>query len=235
MNAVNRILVVLLVLIVMVSCTLVFVVPTPVLNALAEQSAALADSLDFEPYGREWLVQLAVGIFFALLLDAVLVVFLILELRRPSRKAIRVEKAAGGEVQVSIASISDRLKYEVDQLADILHTRPRLAGKRGGVAVELDVDAAAGVNVPEKAGVIVETARRVIEDDMGLKLVRPPKVNLRVVSSPKGRSYPARPREARPVEPEPEKEAPLAEPEEWMPVEPEADLFVPLPDDEPGA
>jgi hypothetical protein len=225
-------LVVLLVLIVMVSCTLVFVAPTPVLNALAGQSADLADSLDFELYSAQWLTRLVVGIFFALLLDAILVFVLVLELRRPSRKAIRIEKAAGGEVQVSIASISDRLKYEVDQLTDILNTRPRLSGKRSGVAVELDVDAAAGVNVPEKAGVIVETARQVIEDDMGLKLARPPKVNLRVVSSPKGRRYPARPREAQPVEPAPEGEAPLAEPAERLPVEPEVDLFAPPPDDE---
>ena len=110
---------------------------------------------------------------------------------------------------------------------DILRTRPKVSGKRNGVVVELDVEAAAGINVPEKADGIVETARRVVEEDMGLKLARPPKVNLRVVSYPKMRKYPVRPKEIRPVEPEPEKEMPLVEPEEHPPVEPDVDLPAP--------
>ncbi len=50
--------------------------------------------------------------------------------------------------------------------------------------VELDVETAAGVDVPEEATRIVETARRVVEEKMGLKLARPPKVNLRAVPYP---------------------------------------------------
>jgi len=145
--------------------------------------------------------------------------------RRP-RGSIRVEKAAGGEVSVSVASITERLKYEVGQVSDVLRTRPRVSGKRSGVVVELDVEAAAGVSVPEKAGQIVEAARRVVEEDMGLKLVRPPKVSLRVVSYPRERRPPARlaevpparPREIVPAEPE---EVPPAEPEEVPPAEPQ--------------
>jgi hypothetical protein len=156
--------------------------------------------------------------------NLILGLFVLLEVRRP-RKSIRVEQAAGGGVSVSVASITDQLKYEVAQVSDVLRTRPRVSGKRSGVVVELDVEAAAGVSVPEKAGQIVEAARRVVEENMGLKLVRPPKVSLRVVSYPRGRKPPSRPAEvphARPREMAPAKpeEVPPTEPEEWLPVEP---------------
>ena len=49
----------------------------------------------------------------------------------------------------------------------------------------LDVEAATGINVPDQAGQIVELVRRVVEGDMGLKLIGPPKVSLRVMSYPK--------------------------------------------------
>jgi hypothetical protein len=88
-------------------------------------------------------------------------------------------------VLISVASIADRLRYEVDQLPNVLRTRPDVSGKRGGVVVELDVEAAAGINVPDQAAQIVAVAQRVVEDDMGLKLARPPKVNMRVMTHPK--------------------------------------------------
>jgi hypothetical protein len=53
------------------------------------------------------------------------------------------------------------------------------------VVVALDVEAATGMNVPDTAGQIVELVRRVVEADMGLKLIGPPKVSLRVMSYPK--------------------------------------------------
>jgi len=136
------------------------------------------------------------GILFALTLDVIFVLLIILEVRRPTPKAIRVEQTAGGEVQISVASIADRLKYEVDQLPGVLRTKSKVSAKRGGVVVELDVEMAAGIDVPEKAERIVETARQVMEEKIGLKLARPPKVNLRAVP------YPPTPRARPPAPPE---------------------------------
>ena len=204
MNTVNRIVVVILLLVVMVSCTITLLFPVRALDAVARQPAALADSLrEFERYSPEWFVRVGLGGLFAVTLDVILFLLIILELRRPRPKAIRVAQAGGGEVQVSIASIADRLKYEVDQLPDVLRSRPKVSTRRRGVLIELDVETAAGVNVPEKAEQIVETARRVVEERMGLKLARPPRVNLRAVpypKTPRGRARPeAVPREEPPA------------------------------------
>ena len=224
MNAFNRILVVLLLLVAIVSCTIVLVVPvpSPVVETMAQQLVNLAELVDFKLYSFEWLVRVIVGICLALPLDGLLVFLLILELRRPSQKAIRIEKAAGGDVLISIASIADRIKHEVGQLSGVLRTKPKIAGKRKGVQVELNVEAEAGVNVPEKAEQIVEVARRVVEEDMGLKLARLPKINLRVASYSKGQKSPVRSRQVSPVTPP----APPVQPEVVVPVEPESEMLV---------
>jgi hypothetical protein len=142
--------------------------------------AALSDYLS----GVESYVRLPLGILLALVLDFVFALLIFLEVRRSTKRAIRVEKSAGGEVLINVASIADRLKYEVDQLPSILRSKSWVFGKRGGVVVGLDVETVAGVNVPEQAEQIVEVARQVVEEKMGLKLARPPKVNMRVVPYP---------------------------------------------------
>jgi hypothetical protein len=121
------------------------------------------------------------GVILAFVVDFILVLLIIMEMRRPKVKFIRVEKAAGGEVQVSVASIVDRLKHEVDALPGVLKVKPHVAGRRGGVAVKLEVDIAAGLDVPVQAGQIVETVRQAVEEKMGLTMAKTPKVNLRTV------------------------------------------------------
>jgi hypothetical protein len=236
MNAVNRVVMVILLLVAMVLCSVLLVFPVRSLDAVARWSTAQADFIrQFERLSPDWFVRVGLGSVLALVLDVCFLLLIILEVRRPSRKAIRVQKAAGGEVQISVASIADRLRYEVDQLASVLRTKPKVSGKRGGVVVELDVETAAGINVPEKSGQILGTAQRVVEEGMGLKLARPPKVNLRVVRHPKV------PKEKAPVLPEDVEEAvpsmPPSAPEEEPPVLPE-DFWEPLPSvpaEEPSA
>jgi hypothetical protein len=189
----NRALVVVLLLITMVACTIALVAPGWTLYQITWQSDAAMHSLNrLQPY-----VRVALGVLCALTLDVILVLLIILEMRRPAAKAIRVEQTAGGEVQISVNSIADRLRYEVDQLPGILRTKAKVSSKRGGVVAELDVETAAGTTVPEQAEQIVETAQQVVEEKMGLKLARPPKVNLRAVPYPAApKSRPPAPRES---------------------------------------
>jgi hypothetical protein len=177
MNTFNRVVLVILLLLGMVLCSLVLVLPVPTLRTIALQADSLADLLDrIRP-----VALLPIGILLALILDLAAVLLLILEVRRPAAKSIRVEQAAGGQVTLSIASIAEQLKTEVGQLPDVLQAKPRVAARRKGVVVELDARIAAETGVPSKAERIVETVRRVVEQKMGLKLARPPKVNIEAV------------------------------------------------------
>ncbi len=211
MSAVNRVLIVVVLLVAIPLCTILMVAPVPVFEVVGGQLTALVDYLS----RIEWYVRVPMGILFALTMDIIFILLIVLEVRRPSRKAIRVEQMTGGEVTVSVASIADRLKYEVDLLSNVLRCKPKVSAKRGGIVIELDVETAAGINVPAKAEQIVEVAQQVVEEKMGLKLARPPKVNLRAVPYPRASQAPAKPKEKPVIKPEePEEEEPLASLEE---------------------
>ncbi|MGD9030492.1 MAG: alkaline shock response membrane anchor protein AmaP [Anaerolineae bacterium] len=177
MNTFNRVVLVILLLLAMGICSLALVLPVQTLSATAEQADALADLLDrVRP-----VALLPIGIFLALIVDLVGVLLIILEVRRPAAKSITVQQTSGGEVTLSIASIVEQLKSEVGQLPEVLQTKPKVSARRKGVLVEVDAKIEAEAGLPNKAERIVETVRHVVEHKMGLKLVRPPKVNLEAV------------------------------------------------------
>jgi hypothetical protein len=177
MNTFNRVVLVILLLLGMVLCSFALVLPVPMLRTVAFQADSLAELLSrVRP-----VALLPIGILVALIVDLIGILLIVLEVRRPAAKSIAVEQAAGGVVTLSIASIADQLKGEVGQLPGVLQVKPRVSGKRNGVVVELDAKIAAETGVPDKGERIVETVRRVVEQKMGLKLVRPPKVNIEAV------------------------------------------------------
>jgi hypothetical protein len=182
MNTFNRVVLVILLLVAMVLCSFVFVVPVQTLRVLAQQAGGVAD---FFARVRP-VVRLAVGILLAVIVDLVGILLIILEVRRPAARSISVEQASGGEVTLSIASIADQVKAEVNQLPEVLQAKPKVTAKRKGVVVELDAKIAAEAGVPGKAERIVETVRRVVEEKMGLKLARAPKVNIEAVRQAPG-------------------------------------------------
>lgn len=186
MNTFNRILVTVLLLTAMVACSVLLVVPSA-LDGFGDQLRALNQALA----ARGDISRLMLGVLFAVALDIVLILLLILELRGLAPRSIRVERVAGGEVSIRTSSIVERLRYEIDQLPGILHVRPNISARRGGVVVRLEVEAADPLDMPKKAEEIVEIARTTIMERLGLKLARPPKLELRTVTRPSTLRTPA--------------------------------------------
>ncbi len=180
MNVINRILIVLLVLVSVVVCLALSFAPVSILRGAGEQMEALGDLLD----AQEHWVLIAAGALFALVWLGISVLALILELYRPKAKTVRVEKVGGGEVEVSLKTISDRVTFDVDQLPGVLRVRPRVSVHRGGVVVEVTVDTAGEAEVPEQAAGIVEVVRQAVEKRVGVKLAQPPKVRLHAAPVP---------------------------------------------------
>lgn len=205
MNTVNRVVIIVASLVIMVVCTLALLFPVRALNATAHQLGALADYVaglgrPFRDVG--WFIRVAVCVLFALTVNTIGILLIIAEVHRPAPRFIRVEKATTGDVRVSISSIADQLKYEIGQLPGVLHCKLKVSAGRGGVVIGLDVEATSEIDVPASADQIVETARLVIEK-MGLKLARPPAINLRTVPHPRVPPTPAtRPSEAAAGKPE---------------------------------
>ncbi len=177
MNTVNRVVLVVLLLAVMVLCSFVLVLPVETLRTIAQQAGGLADSLArVRP-----VVRLPVGILLAVIVNLVAILLIILEVGRRAPTSIKVEQVTGGEATLGVASIGDQLKAEIKQLPGVMQVKPKVSAKRKGVVVEIDAKIAAETGVPGEAEKIVETVRRVVEEKMGLRLGRPPRVNIEAV------------------------------------------------------
>jgi len=158
MNVFNRILVLILALAVLVVAFILTVWPQT-WTVVGEYMLYLSQ------YAR--LAYILVGILVMLLCG----LLLLLEVRRPRRaKYVMVDKVTGGQARVLIDSVSRRLNYEVDLLQDVSQVKSRIDAKGRGLRVTVDVMMGPDVDVPMKTDEIIETARRMIEDHMGLKL-----------------------------------------------------------------
>lgn len=208
MNTVNRIVVVVVLVLAAILCCVVLAGARWVIPALANQLDLLAKAIENAP----WYQIVLPGVILALVIDFVLLLFIVLEVRPPKAQFIRVERAAGGEVELNASSIVDRLRQEVDALPGVINARPKITTKRNGVVVHLKADVTGGSDLPIQGERIASKIREVIEDTIGVKMAKVPKVSLRTVPPP---------RVAPPRQPAEVKKRPPAEPEESPPALPE--------------
>lgn len=178
LNFFNRFLVILLFLFLLVVTALFIVVPVPVIDLLLQNLTALKTAIESTAQGR--ILTVLVGLGFGLVWFLVL----LLEVWRPAAKAVKVQKVSGGEIELTLDSIAQRLEYRMDQLPDVIKVRPRVSGGRGGVDLYLEVETGADVDVPLKTEEILVVAREVVEERMGVKLNKV-KVSLSQTSRPR--------------------------------------------------
>jgi hypothetical protein len=207
MNTVNRVVVVGILVLAAIVCCVMLAGARWIIPALANQLDSLAQLVESVP----WYQVVLPGVVLAFVVDFVLVLLIIFEVRPPKAKFIRVERAAGGEVELDVTSVVGRLKQEVDALPGVINVRPKVSAKRKGVEVQLKADIIEGADLPVQGERIADAVREVIEEVIGLKMTKPPKVSLRTVSQVKKAPV-------RSVEP---KKSPPAEPKEKPPAFPE--------------
>lgn len=179
MNLFNRIVVTLL---------LLALIPIVAVGLIAphEGSQLLRDGLDSIEDGDGSLSagQLLLRGGLVVLIDGLLVFLLYLQVRRPPASGVPVRQVEGGEAQIAVSSIVSRLEYHVDRLPGVLDVKLKLAARRKGVEVRLDVETVADIFLPTIIEEIGNVTRQVIEEEMGLKLKGKPKINLRTVAYP---------------------------------------------------
>ena len=133
-------------------------------------------------------------------------VFLWLELRRRTRKTVRVHQVSSGEVELSVASIGQSLEYFVNGLEGVIRVKPKIVSKGKAVDVILNVETRPDVDVPSKTNEICDVARDVVEGRLGLQL-RKIRASIKHAPYPRGtkpqESVPAAPPAFTMPEPEP--------------------------------
>lgn len=169
MNVFNKLIVIILLLVLLVVCLTFALAPV---EALATGETALRNAA-----GGVRNFQAAQSLLFglarvALAVLAIVVVFPLLwqELKRRRPRAVRVVTEGGSQASVTTDSVSRRLAWHIDQLADVVSVEPHVSGGGKAVNVRLDVQTRPEVDVPMKTDEIVSVAKEVITERMGLQL-----------------------------------------------------------------
>jgi len=182
-NTFNRIIMVLTILTIFFVVTVGLVVPQQTLQVI--NSAASGTLHTLSRIRPEFIIPFrALLILCAMFVDALLIGLLVLEIRGPAKRTIRIKKVGGGEVMVTAESLAERLQYHLDQLADVVSAKVKVTPRTGGVDLEIFIQTGADVNVPEKAEQVLDITRQVVEDKVGLVLARKPRVNIHAMPTP---------------------------------------------------
>lgn len=170
MNVFNRLVVVLLLLLIILITAIFVIVPVETLRLVAT-------TFDWLRQGAANYINSGDRLLFAggrVLAGGIIVfaclVMIWLELRRPRKKTIRVQKLTGGEAHITIESIEQRLAYNLDQLPDVIKVLPTITSRSRGVDVSLVLETSPEIDVPMKTDEVLEVTREVIAERMGLKL-----------------------------------------------------------------
>jgi hypothetical protein len=187
LNTVNRVFIVILCLVLMVTLTALFLVPHEVLISLGEWMAQ---------WGRYFLsrspwLRLGIGVALALIVDLLLAFVIFLEVKRKRKRYIRVQQAEGGMVNISIDSVVEQLKYVLDPMEGVVEVKPHIKAKGNKVQAMVDVTVTKGRNIPTMAERLVREVKNALTQDLGLEVAGDPEVRLRV--HPKAEGAPAAP------------------------------------------
>jgi hypothetical protein len=169
MNAFNRLVATILWLGLLVGLCLLAIMPFPVLEWLSSWITLFTKQLQTWQVdnGSNFLIgQAVVGVFAVLLFGSLAW----LELSTLQRRGVRIQTAEGGTAEVDTVSISRRLAWHLDQVAEIITVMPIVKSRGRSVDIRLEIEAAPDVDIPMKTNEVVEVTRDVIEQDMGLRL-----------------------------------------------------------------
>ncbi|MEA3334521.1 MAG: hypothetical protein U9R25_01325 [Chloroflexota bacterium] len=172
MNAFNRVITILVLILAWAAVVLVAAIPETALSWVQQGLLWLEQSLaTLAGFNPSWLYPLlrAATIVLSTIIAAGL---LWLELRRDKTPAVKVSLQSGGEAAVTTESVARRLSWHVDQLADVIRSTPNVRARGNSVDIQLDLETAPDVDVPMKTEEVMAVTREVIEDQMGLQLNR---------------------------------------------------------------
>jgi antitoxin component of RelBE/YafQ-DinJ toxin-antitoxin module len=107
---------------------------------------------------------------------------IILELFRTRRKTVQLKDKSG---ELMVDSIGAHLTYHLDLLPDVLRVRPEVSSRGKTLRATIHVETPPDVNVPQKSAEVKETARKVIEEQLGLQTKGDIRVIVRPIAYPK--------------------------------------------------
>jgi hypothetical protein len=170
MNVLNRLLIVLLLLAIILLAVVIVIAPRQSVQVGEQALNGMGQWVDLWQTPRFWPLFASGRVVIGGALVLLCILLLWLELRQPKKKTIRVQQVAGGEASIAVESIGQRLAYNIDQLPDVIRVAPDIKAKANKVDIALTLETSPDVDVPMKTEEVLQVAREVVEDRMGLKL-----------------------------------------------------------------
>jgi hypothetical protein len=183
-NVFNRLIVILLLMLLIVITATVAIVPQPSLWFTSQTLAWLHQEAGNYINSGDRLLFAGARVLVGGAIIFVCLIGLWLELRRPRKKTIRVQKLAGGDAHITVDSIEQRLAYNIDQLPDVVNVNSHITGRTRGVDIDLMLETSPDIDVPMKTEEVLELTREVVGERMGLKLGKV-QINLKHAPYPK--------------------------------------------------
>jgi len=183
MNALNKIVVSLLLLAAIVLIPLILIFPQQAEISLRYAADVVQVNLDWlstQSPGAQIGIRLLLA-FGGMLASLVGLVLLVLEIVPFRRKTVRLQDNSG---ELMIDSINGHLTYHLDLLPDVLRARPKIKSSGKTVRATVYVETPPDTNVSQKSAEVHETTRQVLEDHLGLQ-AKEIKVVIRPVDYPK--------------------------------------------------
>ena len=184
MRVLNKIVVILILLAIMLLVPLILIFPEQAESVLRYAANVIQANLEWLR-GLSSTAQIAMRLLLALIGMIVFLVgllLIVLELFRPRHKTVRLKDKSG---ELMVDSITEHLTYHLDLLPDVLRVRPEVSSTGKNLHTTIYIETPPDVNVPQKSAEVKETARKVIEDQLGLQTKGEIKVIVRPIAYPK--------------------------------------------------
>jgi len=88
------------------------------------------------------------------------------------RRGVKIRTTDGSSAELDVDSISRRLEWHLEQVAEIDNVVPIVKARGGAVDIRLEIEVAPEVDIPMKTDEVLILTRDVIEEAIGLKLGR---------------------------------------------------------------
>jgi hypothetical protein len=171
MNVINRLAMVALIFVVIIVVAVLVIVPKQSFSLLELFFGwAVENTEAYMSSPTDWPIFAVARVFIGGAVVLVCLFLLWLELRRPRKKTVRVQKLAGGEAHITVDSISQRLAYNIDQLPDVIKVSPEITSRSRGVDIDLLLETSPEIDVPMKTEEVLQVTKEVVGERMGLKL-----------------------------------------------------------------
>jgi len=186
MRVFNRIVVILGILIGIVGALFLVTYPIEAVKAAQANISLFEESLFNEQFRLYFIIGVAVWV-------VILLILLILELRRPRRKAVKIRTDSGANAVLGVNSVAQSLEARIDELAGVRKVTPHVKSRGKDVEVAVDLDTSPSVNIPVLTDQVVNLCRDIVEGQLGVKIHGKVLINVHHEPYPRGTMPPTQP------------------------------------------